>query len=268
MFRHCKFGLLVSVIAVAGCSTHRELETSAATTVTTIATAAPLPTVAGLPTLTTPGTPTTPGTLVTPVIVTSPPPGQTLPPLVPVGTIGGGSATSVASLAPAPSTTVRATASTVPGATVTTTTTKPVTTQAPPPQPQASSCPKKGSTGGVSRDAGTLSSLVGADIRAGLHECFERIVIELKGDGAFPGFSVQYAGSSLVISVGASMGGGGNGYSGPTDIFPGSLQHIKELKLTSDSGGQMTWTVSLDEQRRFTVARESSPARLVIDVQS
>ena len=45
-----------------------------------------------------------------------------------------------------------------------------------------------------------LSSLVGADIRTGGHECFERVVVEFSGTGELPGYQVQYEPDPILDS--------------------------------------------------------------------
>ena len=255
--------LLVGLIVVAGCTTHRELDSAAGVgtggaitdgaTTTVAASFITLPPDSG-------------------VAITSPPAGETLPPLVPPD--NGSSVTSLASSSPpVPATSVFTVSSTVAAkpAPPTPTTPRPTpTTGAVAPTP---TCTAKGSTGAVGNGAGALSTLVGADIRVGLHECFERIVIELRGAGSFPGFSVGYGdasvagGAALLITLGSSMAGGGTGYSGATDIFPSGFALIKELRLTSDSDGQMVWAIGVDQQRKFVVSHLSDPARLVVDIQ-
>ena len=254
--------LLVGMIVLAGCTTHRDLDSASGS-----GTAAGA--IDG-------ATTTVPASFITlapdsGVLITSPPAGQTLPPLVPPD--NGSSATSLASSSPpvpptsifTVSTTLAPTPNPAPKAPVPTPTTRVASSP---------TCTAKGSTGGVGNDAGALSTLVGADIRVGLHECFERIVIELRGDGTFPGFSVGYgdasvAGSAaLLITLGSSMAGGGTGYSGATDIVPSGFAFIKELRLASDSNGQMVWAIGLDQQRKFVVSHLSDPARLVVDIQN
>ncbi|CAN0110855.1 unnamed protein product, partial [Phaeothamnion confervicola] len=84
----------------------------------------------------------------------------------------------------------------------------------------------------------TLSGKVGADVRAGRHDCFERVVIELAGTGDVPGWRVEYlpdpqvkdpsdetveilGDATLVIHLGCWMNPmDGTGYDGPYDIFP------------------------------------------------
>lgn len=263
-FRFATFAGALGLLFVAGCTTHKEFQASPGpTTILTNANGG--------------------------VVITSPPAGETLPPLiapttldpatqastdavtqtslassppVPTGTTIAGAPTTTAPKSPTPSPT------TVVGSP--STTAKPTATTVVDSNPN---CKDKGSTGGVSKDAGSLSPVVGADVRTGLHECFERVVLEFKGDGAFPGFSVQYGNAgvsgsaALLVTVGSSMSGGGTGYLGPNSINPG-LTFIRQLLLISDGGGQSTWAIGLDQQRKFTVSRESSPARLVIDIQS
>ncbi len=45
-----------------------------------------------------------------------------------------------------------------------------------------------------------MSSLVGRDIRTGEHSCFERVVLELQGDGEMPGYRVEYVDDPVKLS--------------------------------------------------------------------
>jgi hypothetical protein len=130
----------------------------------------------------------------------------------------------------------------------------------------------------------TLSSLVGSEIRTGSHTCFERVVLELQGDGTMPGYRVQYvddpvrlspsdlevdiAGdATLVLSVGAwmtTMDGGG--YQGPDQIIPSNVADILELRLVENFEGMHQWAIGLDQERAFTVTTLSGPPRIVIDI--
>lgn len=129
-----------------------------------------------------------------------------------------------------------------------------------------------------------MSSLVGADIRTGAHDCFERVVLELQGDGELPGYRVQYApdpildsprgepvdiagDATLILSVGVWMTDmDGNGYQGPRELVPTNVTTIAELELIENFEGQSAWAIGLDQQRDFAVSTLSDPVRIVIDI--
>ena len=153
------------------------------------------------------------------------------------------------------------------------------------PQPSAG-CGDLGDTDPVNDGfPNRMSSLVGADMRTGGHECFERVVLELQGSGELPGYQVRYepdpildsprgepvdiAGeATLVLSVGVWMTDiEGNGYQGPTEIVPTNVVNIRELELIENFEGQSAWAIGLDQQRGFTVSTLSDPVRIVIDIE-
>lgn len=59
----------------------------------------------------------------------------------------------------------------------------------------------------------------------------------------------------------------GDGYSGPTDIGPTTVDHIVELRQTENWEGMTIWAIGVDEEYPFTVITEHAPERLVIDFQ-
>jgi hypothetical protein len=130
-----------------------------------------------------------------------------------------------------------------------------------------------------------MSALIGKDLRSAVYdECTERVVIELQGDGDFPGWQVAYpdgpvtAGESedpvdlagdaiLEATVGSWMTTmEGTGYTGPTDIKPSGRQAVKEIKLVGNDEGVMRWAIGLDQERPFEVSVLPNPPRLVIDI--
>ena len=129
-----------------------------------------------------------------------------------------------------------------------------------------------------------MSSLVGADIRTGAHPCFERIVLELGGEGEMPGYLVGYeddpiklspsdqtveiAGdATLVLRAAAWMTTmEGEGYQGATDIVPTNVDRIVELRMLENFEGMCVWAIGLDERRPFTVVTLAGPPRIVIDI--
>jgi hypothetical protein len=135
-----------------------------------------------------------------------------------------------------------------------------------------------------SPDPLAMSSLYGADIRTGQHPCVERIVIELQGDGGFPGWWVEYqddpitlgeseetafilGDATLTVRLGVWMQTTEYlGYDGPWDLFPTNVEHIRELRLVENWEGITIWAIGLDRPRGFVVHELASPPRLVIDV--
>lgn len=177
---------------------------------------------------------------------------------------------------------------TVPEETTSSTSTTPATT---PPTTDAvtttiAPCPAVGDTEPkASDDPLLMSSLVGTDIRAGAHPCFERVVIELGGTGDFPGWSVEYvddpvrlgesdefveiAGSATVqITMRMWMPSmEGDGYDGPIQFVPDNVFHILEIRETENFEGMCIWSIGLDAEYPFTVGILHDPERLVIDFQ-
>lgn len=138
---------------------------------------------------------------------------------------------------------------------------------------------------------GALTSEIGKDIRVGVHDCYDRIVIELQpSDHPFParspGYWVRYqddpvdvgesgeesidlrGDANLLITVEAWMTTmEATGYLGPTDISVGGDSVIKQLYLTHNFEGVHTWAVGLDRERPFEVTVLSNPTRVVVDIQ-
>jgi len=132
----------------------------------------------------------------------------------------------------------------------------------------------------------TLSSLIGKDIRAGGHPCFERVVIELQGTGDFPGWAAEWVddpvrlgesdefvtidgNATLLVRMGMWMRTmEGDGYTGSLDIHPTNVAHIKEMRNTEDFEGMSIWAIGVDAEYPFTVQVFHSPERLVIDIQT
>jgi hypothetical protein len=135
-----------------------------------------------------------------------------------------------------------------------------------------------------------MSSLVGKDVRTGVHPCFERFVVELapadRPLSAFPGYWVRYAvgpvtlspsglpvnirgTATLLVSLASWMvGTQGNGYAGPRDVLPTVGSAIREYRLIEDFEGQSTWALGIDTARNFAVSVLTGPPRLVIDIQT
>jgi hypothetical protein len=211
--------------------------------------------------------------------------------LASLGACGGDDAAPASSVSPETvltvESTIPATDAANPSTTETGTVAPPVsTTPSPTTSPPTSQpCQEPTNTGVISVGfPNTLSSLIGRDIRTGGHSCFERIVLELQGDGTMPGYRVQYvddpvrlspsdlevdiAGeATLVLSVGAWMTTmEGDGYQGPDQIEPSNVVAIQELRLIENFEGMHQWAIGLDQVRPFTVTTLSDPPRIVVDV--
>ena len=195
-----------------------------------------------------------------------------------------GASTSAPTTVPTPDTSAPGTS----GPATTVTTIAPVTTT---PATTAPGCEPIGDTS-AERESfpERMSALIGADIRTGGHECFERIVIELQESDLpapqpFPGWWVRYADGpitlgqtddqfvdllgdeTLLITANSwvfypDVGG----YEGPNQIFPTNVGGILELLLIDNYEGQHTWAVGLDSRRAFRADELVDPPRLVIDI--
>ncbi|MCE9621024.1 MAG: hypothetical protein K8R99_01630 [Actinomycetia bacterium] len=165
------------------------------------------------------------------------------------------------------------------------TTTLPTPTTVAEPTTTAACVPEGDIAPQSSDDPLLMSSLVGVDIRTGVHPCFERIVIELGGTGDFPGWTVQYVDDPVRLGESdnfVEIAGDatlqvvmrmwmpsmeGAGYTGPNQFVPESVFHILELRETENFEGICIWSIGLDAEYSFTVHVLQGPERLVIDVQ-
>ncbi|MCU1359369.1 MAG: hypothetical protein JWN99_658, partial [Ilumatobacteraceae bacterium] len=139
-----------------------------------------------------------------------------------------------------------------------------------------------------------VTSEIGADVRTGVHECYERIVIELQAGIApitagLPGWLVRYAdgpvtlgqtddqfveldgNADLLITMNAwiqtfDSNNTAVGYAGPRDLHPSGTTAIREMRLVDDFEGQSTWAVGVDHRRDFRVFTLTGPDRLVVDI--
>jgi len=209
-----------------------------------------------------------------------------------LGACGDDSASSGDTTSTAASTSTSAAASTTTAATTASTTATTATTSTAGATTTAT-CAVTGSTNEVKVNfPQQLSSLVGTDIRTGAHDCYERVVIELKAGAPsgspemFPGYWVRYQDrpildsprgepvtitgqAVLIVSLGSWMPDmQGNGYSGPKTITPTNVTSIKQLVQIENFEGMTQWAIGLDAKRPFTVTTLADPNRLVIDIQT
>lgn len=127
----------------------------------------------------------------------------------------------------------------------------------------------------------------GATMRLGVHDCYERWVLEFDGRGEAPGWSVTphtavtftvdpsgealappLAGAaSLEVRVGAWYDGtplGESAYAGPMTLTGAGA--IREARIISGFEGMTQIGLGLDRTRPFRVTWLDDPARLVVDV--
>ncbi|MDN4476333.1 hypothetical protein QQX09_10745 [Demequina sp. SYSU T00192] len=185
------------------------------------------------------------------------------------------SATASASTSPAPA--ASATSSASPSTTPTT----------------ADGCPAFDATAAsASSDdwAGDLSDgLWGVTMRVGTHECYDRWVFELTGDGGMPGWSVTpHAASVFAVdgsgedlspalagdaSLEVGFGAWYDGtpldrapYGGPMRVLTGGFVAIQEARIVGAFEGITQVGIGLDELRPYRVMWLEGPPRLVVDV--
>ena len=120
-------------------------------------------------------------------------------------------------------------------------------------------------------------------VRTGGHESFDRAVFAFAGD-TLPGYHVEYVDEPVrQCGSGNTVPLAGEGWlevrftparahtdaGEPTveerERAPG-LPLLKELKLTCDFEGRVTWVLGLSAPNRYRVLRLENPARVVVDV--
>lgn len=140
-----------------------------------------------------------------------------------------------------------------------------------------------------SDDPLALSTLTGASMRLGRHDCFERFVFEMAGSGEQPGWSVGYqdplthpgsgepvslrGDADLEIVVGVWTVNDYEGrpdewppFTGPDDVVTSDFVAVKEARNLYAYEGITTIGLGLDEERPFQVGWLQSPPRLVVDI--
>lgn len=157
-------------------------------------------------------------------------------------------------------------------------------------------CPPFGSTSAVRSSVGddVVFSLVGASVRAGDHDCYERVVFEMQGDGPFPSWQVDelngpfdavdgptlVAGARVKVWIAAT-----NVVTDPSTALgyrlAWSLQGSSDSRVewpgytalrgvVFGSGGDekdsSSFTIGLDQLRPFRVFTLTDPPRLVVDI--
>lgn len=157
-------------------------------------------------------------------------------------------------------------------------------------------CAPFGATGVVrsSPAADVVFGLVGASVRAGDHDCYERVVFEMQGDGPFPSWRVDQVNGPFDAVDGPTLECGArvrvwiaaaNVVSDPSSAlgyrFAWSLEGASGAKaewpgytalrgVVFGSGGDekdsSSFTIGLDQMRPFRVFTLVDPPRLVVDI--
>lgn len=189
-------------------------------------------------------------------------------------------------------------ASTPAAASVTTATASPETetvtetkTPTPSPAPAVASAGGAGAAGGrdysieerrVPQSNGTELTI--ADVRAGTHDGYDRVVFEFTGTGS-PGFITSYTAEPLQQASGLPMDVAGNAYlevmiqgtpmgsmparedlikAGPMDVGAGNVKGVTHGGVFE---ADTQYVIGLDKQRPYNVYALDNPVRLVVDIQ-
>lgn len=130
------------------------------------------------------------------------------------------------------------------------------------------------------------------DVRAGVHECYERVTFEFKpqaGDADGPvswkaayepgpitedgsGRPVAVKGSAYLVvtmtatGVDLSQEAAPPTYTGPASLAAAGATRIQQVRRTGDFEAVLTWVIGLDRQRPFRVTGQTGPPRVVVDV--
>ena len=153
---------------------------------------------------------------------------------------------------------------------------------APPPDP--SSEPFVGTTAPAERQRPTLGPVILGEVRGAAHEHFDRVVFVFR-ERAVPGYHVAYAttpavqcGSGekvpvsgdyqLLVRLSPAQAHTEAGEVTVKDQERGlNLQVVKEIELSCDFEGEVSWVLGLSARKPYRVHELSDPARLVIDIQ-
>jgi hypothetical protein len=132
-----------------------------------------------------------------------------------------------------------------------------------------------------------LSSLVGVDLRMGIHDCYERVVIELEdGDAPPPEHWVRYepgpvfedpsgepfplkGNHFLTVTIGATLleGQDGRGIPRSESIVSNKYaQVVQQAAITGSFENVSTVVIGVSKQSGFRVGTLQDPFRLYIDV--
>jgi hypothetical protein len=152
------------------------------------------------------------------------------------------------------------------------------------------SCESFGGTDPVtSADPLAMSTLTGASMRTGRHDCYERFVFEMTGTGDPPGWQVAYVDPLLGDGSGQPIDLAGDAtlevivrvwtvsdvdggpeemppFTGPDDLMPAGYEALREARNLYAFEGVTQIGLGLDRERPFRVTWLDGPPRLAVDV--
>lgn len=158
------------------------------------------------------------------------------------------------------------------------------------PTQTAVACEPFGATSDTtSADPLSMSTLTGARMRVGRHDCYERFVFEVAGAGGPPGWRVHYVDpltadgsgepidlrgdATLEVIVGvwtvtdfAGRPAEWPPFTGPDAIVTSSFVALREARNNYAYEGVTQLGLGLDQERPFRVSWLDDPSRLVVDV--
>lgn len=144
--------------------------------------------------------------------------------------------------------------------------------------------PFVGTTEPVEQQRPMLGSVILGDVRSAAHEHFDRVVFVFQ-ERAVPGYHVAYATTPAVhCGSGETVPVSGEHQLlvrlSPTQAHTEAgevtvkdqerhlnLQAVKELELSCDFEGEVSWVLGLSARKPYRVYELADPARLVIDIQ-
>jgi hypothetical protein len=132
-------------------------------------------------------------------------------------------------------------------------------------------------------EPGASEQVTQTDVRVGMHEGFDRVVLEFEGD-ELPGYRIEYLdGDAVQCGSGTPVALDGNAVmlitlrdtvahdeggmptvinDNPTPAFPA----LREIRAVCDFEGIVQWAVGIDEEAPFRVFELDDATRLVVDV--
>ncbi len=158
------------------------------------------------------------------------------------------------------------------------------------PESPAATCKPFGTTDETtSDDPQTMSTMTGESMRLGRHDCFERFVFDLQGNGPTPGWTVGYRDPLAGQGSGEAISLKGDAdleviiqvwtvddfegrppewqpFTGPDDIVTQGYTAIKEARNLYAYEGATQIGLGVDRERPFRVSWIDDGSRLVVDV--
>lgn len=153
------------------------------------------------------------------------------------------------------------------------------------PESEDTEAPFPASTAADTSEPSGDGALTVTDVRIGLHDGYDRVVLDLGGTGT-PGWRAEYVESAIqdgsgmeldlngdavleidVTGTAYPMDSGQEEYPGPDRIQTNGTVSIEEVRYDHIFEGITKVFVGVDEKRPFRVFALSDPTRVVIDVQ-